>query len=126
MNVQKYTPDRTWKNVWTILRSTNKSAIVLSCKECPQGVSPKSGHYSKTMGFLLYSLGYFTVLFFLNLFSVFEDSTASEGMIKTIRIILCALTSILCWVTVVPIIVFVSFRVSKWVPAQVSNENAVC
>ena len=46
MSKQQYTPDRTWKNFLTMFRSKNNSPVVLSCKACPNGVSPRFQRYS--------------------------------------------------------------------------------
>ena len=45
MNKQLYVPDRTWKNIWTVLRANKSTVIVLACKDCPEGVTPKEKLY---------------------------------------------------------------------------------
>ena len=53
----RYHPDWTWKNIWTIMRSNKRSTIVLSCRDCPNGLSP-NGKFPRIVSLLSYSLGF--------------------------------------------------------------------
>lgn len=110
MQNQIYTPDRTWKNVWIVLRSTNNRRTVLSCKACPQGVSPKWKYYNSVTSFLCYLLGVFLPLF-LYYFVV------PKGWSKANKIIVLLFLTIF-WVPISTILVFISFRFIKWMPAD--------
>ena len=110
-----YTPDRTWKNVWIVLRSKKESKVVLSCKACPQGVSPKGKNYNYGMTFLCYCLGFWLPVLLYYFIIPKEWSKAN----KTFMILF---TTVL-WIPISTILVFISFHLSKWVPASADQSG---
>ena len=109
MKNRVYMPDRTWKNVWIVLRSKRDSKLVLSCKACPQGVSPKGKNYNYGMTFLCYSLGFWfpALLYFFII---------PKEWSKANRFLMVLFTTAF-WMPLSSILVFISFHFAKWVPA---------
>ena len=117
MDKQYYTPDRTWKNVWTVLRSKRSSPLVLACKKCTEGVSPKEKKYLSVIVFLCYSIG-FLLPIILRIF-VFPERWS-----KTIKTLVSILVLLSSWLPFASIPVLISFHFPKlWVPATVSQSD---
>ena len=115
---QRYYPDGTGKNIFTVLRAKNNGTIVLSCKKCPTGVSPKWKYYSFALLLLSNFLGFlFCTLFYDQVFSFVDIATPAEWSNKT-NMVITIILLILCWLLIGPIIVLLSFHFSKWIPAE--------
>ena len=110
MNNNFYSPDRTWKNVWIVLRSKKGTNVVLSCKTCPQGVSPKGKNYNYVMTYLCYFFGLWLPVL-LYYFIIPTEWSKSNKIIMVLFI-----TTF--WMPISSILVFISFRFSKWIPTN--------
>ena len=131
MDNQNYSPDRKWTNIWTILRSNRNSKIVLSCKDCPGGVSPKSSKSMFAWTLLLVFLCPFVYFSALHSFIYsFVESMTSNSLSNIIKEIITILIAIPVLFAIVLIIILLAFRLSKWVPANTSckgtQSNTVC
>ena len=116
MNKQKYTPDRTLKNIGIIFRSKGNSPIILSCKQCPIGVSPKSKHYHLQLFLFLAFLGLILhVVLYHPIISILNNIVSGRCKEMTIKMI-SFLFQYLCMLLLVPLTVIFSFYISKWVP----------
>ena len=94
---QRYYPDRTVKNLLTVLRAKNNDTIVLSCKKCPTGVSPKWKYYIFALLSLSNFLGFlFCEIFFEHAFSFVNMATPAEWSDNTNTVITIILLILRC------------------------------
>lgn len=117
MNKYYYNPDRTWKNVWKVLRTQRSNPLVLTCKACSDGVSPRGKYYHSIIVSLSFSLGF--LLPFLLQIIVFP-----EGWSKTTKALLSILALMISCLPLASIPVLLSFHIPKWwAPAEVSQSD---
>ena len=115
MDKQNYTPDRTWKNVWAVLRPKRNKTLILTCKECPEGVSPKEKKYISIISFLCYTLGFILTI-------VLQAFVFPEEWCKTVKALLSILALMISCLPLAAIPVLLSFNISRWWgPANQSN-----
>ena len=110
-----YKPDRSLKNVWTVLRYRRHTTLVLSCKDCPLGVSPTRSWYAFAisypcglLGFLLWAVWVKPAL----------DGILPEGWSGLPRLAISFLTLLLVMLALAAILTLLSFYVTKWVQAD--------
>ena len=112
MEKLSYTPDRTWKNVWTVIRSGKNSNPTLSCKACPNGVKLREKNLRTVIMFLCYTLG-FLLPIGLRVF-IFPEAWS-----KTIRLLISIIVLVVSCLPLISIVILISFHFSKWwVPAD--------
>lgn len=116
MDKHSYNPDLTWKNVRTVLRSNRKSRIVLSCKECPEGISPKKKYYFGGICFLCYTLGFLLVNALRVWIIPIEWSIAIKILVSFLALFICSLP-------LSSILIFLSFSLSEWEPSEASGRG---
>ena len=109
---QHYRPDRTWKNIWSALRISGDKPIILSCKECPEGLALKDRRCLSLLIFLCNTLGGLLAIALYVLFIPAEWSKAGKLLVAVLVIVFYVGP-----LSIVPILL--SFRISKlWVPAR--------
>jgi hypothetical protein len=117
------TPDRTIENVWIVLRASKQHSIVLSCKNCQNGVSPVGSGYL-TAAKILFCLLFMGIYTFFHSFVYVNTSVEWSKYIK--ELIAIVLTSV-CLSAVVPLSVILTLGFSKWRPASTSEMgNTAC
>lgn len=114
---KNYIPDRTWKNAWQIIRSKKNPAIVLSCKNCPQGVSPKGKGYYYAGLFLAGTINVGLISFF----EIFLDYP--KEWCSFFKNFCACLLTLACDVVVAPVCVLLTLRFSRWVPTQLLSKG---
>ena len=123
MSKQQYTPDRTWKNFLTMFRSKNNCPVVLSCKACPNGVSPKFQRYSYIFVTLCNALAIIFFFLFRNYIYSFVETVTPLGWSNQSRALIVLLLAVLLFYIFLPILVLsLSFHFMKWVPANTGND----
>ena len=123
MSKTKYTPDRTWKNVRIASNAKTNMKPVLSCKACPEGVSPE-----KNYGFF-WVLIHYLICFLLfcvlrNPIRSFVNVIVPEEWNHAIAAFLSFGLEVSCCLVPVPISVLLSFYYKKWVPAEKPEVSA--
>ena len=124
MEKGRFIPDRTLQNAWRVIRSNKKTVIVLSCKKCPQGVSPKGNKYRTAAWALSVVLSIALISLLLLEFSGYiQRLYMDHGTI--IKILFAFVISMLYCSVVLPISVLITLPVSKWTPADKVNQGTV-
>ena len=113
MSIQYYIPDRTLQNAWIIMRTKKTKTVILSCKKCPNGVSPTGTEYHTVANVLWPILSFI----FVTISHFCVDAIAQEEWSMVSRIILTILLTIACFVPTVPFVIFLSLHCTKWIPA---------
>ena len=114
MKKQVYLPDKTIKNAMIVFVTNRKKQIILSCKNCSSGVTPKGTEYH-SVGNILISFCY--IFLFLVTQSIVDRYTLVE-LSHSIKSIIATLLAIVCSIPMIPICIFISFRFSEWIPAK--------
>ena len=117
MGKRYYIPDRSINNAWIVFCTNRKKRIILSCKSCSTGVTPKGTKYH-TIGNILFFLCYMIILFVVQF--VFDKYVLGE-LSRAVRIIITHLIAIVCSIPMIPICIYVSFPFSEWIPADQSG-----
>ena len=114
MSIQYYIPDRTLQNALIILRTKKSNTVILSCKKCPNGVSPTGTEFHSfanvlwpILSFIFVSISHFCV-----------DAIAQEEWSQVSRIIMTIILTIACFVPTVTLVIFLSLHFTKWIPAE--------
>ena len=123
MKKQRYTPDCTWRNILTVLRSKNNSTIVLSCKKHTNGVSPKCKSYWFASLLLCNSLGFLFCTLIHDYAFLFVDMVIPTDYSNKTNTLITYILLALCWLLIGTIIVFLSFHFTKWIPAAPRNDK---
>lgn len=117
MSKTKYMPDRTLKNIRLAANSKRNMKPVLSCKACPEGVSPE-----KSYGFWRI---FFYYLFSFHLCRVLRDPIrsfvnviVSEEWNHVTAAFLSFVLAVFCCMVLSPIFVLLSFYFKNWIPAE--------
>ena len=110
-----YKPDRSLKNVWTVLRYRRHTTLVLSCRDCPMGVSPRRSWYGFVMAYSTYLLGF---LLWLVCVEPVLSGLIPEGWNRLARGLVYLLTLLPIGFALCAILTLLSFYVTKWVPAD--------
>ena len=131
MGKQHFTPDRTWKNIMTVLRSKNNSVIVLSCKKHKNGVSPKCTYYNIALLFVCNFIGFIFCTSFHDCAFLIVEMVAPTNFSDKTNSLIATILLALCWLLIALITVLLSFCISKWIPAeaklyQSENDENTC
>ena len=110
-----YKPDRSLKNVWAVLQFKRHTTLILSCKDCPMGVSPRRSWYGFAvvypcafLAFLLWNFWGRSVL----------DGLLPEGWGRLPRAAISLLIFLPVFFALAAVCTLLSFCVTKWVPAD--------
>ncbi|MBQ1410027.1 MAG: hypothetical protein IIY94_01940 [Oscillospiraceae bacterium] len=117
MDKQIFTPDRTWENVWIVMRSNKKRKIVLTCKKSKKGVCPKLKAYPSVLSLLSAFLAFCLYHLLYGCFISIVNALVSNGFEDKCKSHISLLFVIPCWLLIVPICILLTFRFLKWVPA---------
>ena len=113
MKKHLYSPDKTLKNAMRIMFQ-RYGTVVLSCKDCPQGVSPTGKGYVFAACTLIWNLSLISYAFSIKIINYIAPVTWSTSTKR-----LYTLFSVLGFCAVlVPVSTFLSMGFTKWVPAQ--------
>ena len=114
------TPDRTLKNAKLVMSAKKNSSIVLSCKNYPQGVSPRD------RGHLIAAVVLCTILltgsFGLSIF-LFYSIVSLDWSVPLKRLCVLLSTMALCS-ALFPVGVLLTLGFSKWVPSD--RTHSIC
>lgn len=126
MKNQNYYPDQTWKNVWTVLRSNKKDTITLSCKEIPEGVSPKWKKYNSIITLLCIILAFSLYVSLRGYIDLLANIVFPIGWSNKLKFTFSFLFVFPFCILLASIIVPLSFRFSIWIPAHNQTNSTVC
>ena len=122
----RYHPDWTWKNIWTIMRSNKRSTIVLSCRDCPNGLSP-NGKFPRIVSLLSYSLGFLLAMALHDrisyLAAIIAPASGSEIIRRCIGCLIMLLSAFVIIPIIAPIIALLSFCLPIWTPAERNEKD---
>lgn len=123
MDKQILTPDRTWDNVRAVIFSNKKRKIILTSKNCKNGVSPKLKAYPLVLSLLCSFLAFCIYRLLRGFFISIVNILVLNGLDDKCKTQISLLFVIPCWILLVPVIVLLSFRFSKWVPSITKNDE---
>ena len=113
-----YNPDRTLKNAMLIMSSIKSSGVVLSCKNCAQGVSPKD------RGYLIAAVVLCSIILTgsYGLSIILFNSIVSSAWSVHLKRLCVLLSTIALCSALFPVGVLLTLSFSKWVPRdQIQN-----
>ena len=111
-----YSPDKTLKNAMRILFQSYRK-VVLSCKDCPQGVSPAGKGYLIATGILDWILLLISYAFSTKFISFIAPVTWGTSIKR-----MCNFLTVLGVCTVLfPVSAILTMGFTKWVPAKSDN-----
>ncbi len=116
-----YNPDRTLKNAVLVIRSRKNKPPVLSCRSCPQGVSPYDNKYRKAAWACSAAISLLVVLLILIYAKEIRCLLGFTTSIDLKRMIFSIILSVIYCLIILPVSALLTLRVSRWIPAKPSR-----